>query len=242
MAFWISGKDPAPFDWLQIIAFQTKQLANVLALVETFLFAADGTPWIFISRATRTRVLQLLRPAESALRRLIILIAETQLKPLSAHAIARLMKPPKAQPLGEYALTLLRSRNRKRQYRFDLIDLETEFGEVIEVTDHNRSVLFPAKHKRALSEKPDPHALDIKAAPLRKRLLTLHAALKRARHHARAFQKLKTLHQNAKSVFLPLKVGLPLGMRRSSSRPNEAEEVLADCHYFAREALNSAPP
>lgn len=237
MAIWISGRAPTPIDWPQVIATQTRELQTVLALIAGLLFADEDMPWRFITRATHRRAMRLLRPARSALRRLIIIIAHTQLKPLGE-------RPTK--PISVETSARLTALDAPERLRFTLTDPQPDWNAVQWAHESQAHRPFPVLEK--------PSETDIRDIPtdkLHRQLRQLRSALNNIERHAKRFQRLMMKHHAKEQLrntrprsirSAPLKVGLPPGDTTRPRTRNAAILVLRDCDYFARKALKLAAP
>jgi hypothetical protein len=180
-----------------------------------------------------------LRPAESAVRRLIIIAARGLVARLGAARAAR------AFPSG-----LALSRDAERIPAFCLIDPLKRFApEDFEWATEWQKVkilprisvpgfIDPVFEDRFIPMKDDP----IDCAALRRRLRALKEALDNLPRHARRLARWKARGELARVSAVkfrpgrlsPFRPGFAPGFRRTNCQ--EIDEILADCHYFAREA------
>jgi hypothetical protein len=224
-------------DWPLIIDRNRERLLAVLAP----LFAVLGFDprRADLPRHLYRALLITLRPAESAVRRLIIIAARGLVAKLGAARAAR------AFPAG-----LAWNKDAERNPAFCLIDPLKRFApedfewakqwEKVQVMPRISVPGFidPFFANRFVPMKDDP----IDCAALRRRLRALKAALDDLPRQARRLARWKARGELARQSGLkrkpgrlsPFRPGFAPGYHRH--RPEEIDEILADCHYFAREA------
>jgi hypothetical protein len=188
-----------------------------------------------VSRSVRSAALALLRPAESAVRRLVVIAARGLVVTL------RDRLPPAFDRLAA------RAAGRERTPAFPLFDRRKHFGQLL------RAVELPRGTPRirtfwgppaapvvcavpAAKERPSPAAL-VEVARLRLRLASLERALSDVPRQARRLARWRARRAASpdRHVPSPLRIGHPPGHRRQASR--EIDHVLRDCHALARQAL-----
>lgn len=192
-----------------------------------------------ISLAVRRAVLRILRPAESAARRLIFLAAQG----LAVKQGASRSLPPAG---------LIRKSGASRSSAFQLFDPRKNFttrsgrGSAargvprISVVDHDPriSALWAGVHPPSPATALAADGL-ADAAPLRRRLQALKAALedvpRQARRLVRWQERRKKLQGLRPTFISALRPGLPPGYRRSPA--HEVDEVLIDCHGLALDVI-----
>jgi hypothetical protein len=220
--------------WDNAVARNTKALASLVAL----LAAYGGVDAVKVPRAVRSTVLLVLRPAESALRRLIVIAARKVKLDLPA---------PKAKPSQPGAKTRpkdpnARSRSSSSQ-SFQLFDPRKRMG--------RRSVRYFKVPPRVLFFAPDPPLVpffarppepapapvntDIGAHRLCQRLKAMSKALEDINNQARRLVRLRLLRERKNSVLSPLRIGTPPGHRNRPSR--SIDFILAECHRYAQGVL-----
>jgi hypothetical protein len=224
-------------DWPLIIERNRERLLAVLAP----LFAVLGFDprRADLPRHLYRALLITLRPAESAVRRLIIIAARGLIVKLGAARAAR------AFPAG-----LALNKDAERVPAFCLIDplkrfapADFEWAKEWEKVQVMPRISVPGFIDPVFSDRFIPLADDpIDCAALRRRLRALKSALddlpRQARRLARWKARGELARQNPvrpKSGRLsPFRPGFAPGYHRHE--PQEIDEILADCHYFAREA------
>jgi hypothetical protein len=228
-------------DWPLIIERNRERILVVLAPLFAIL-GLDPRTGFDARRADLPRhmyraLLITLRPAESAVRRLIIIAARGLVVKLSASRAFR------AFPAG-----LSLSKDGERIPAFCLIDPLKRFApEDFEWAKEWKKVqilprisvpgvIDPVFQDRFIPMKDDP----IECAALRRRLRAIKDALDNLPRHARRLARWKArgelaLQSAAKPRRLsPFRPGLAPGLHRHE--PREIDAILGDCHYFAVEA------
>jgi hypothetical protein len=178
-------------------------------------------------------VLRVLHPAESAVRRLIVIVARG--------LVVKLI-PSRPMPAG-----LIISKGGRSRPSFKLFDPRKSFAELREKTPTRRlprihffgpdprvAAIWAARPSLATPAPAPPPDEFVNAEPLTRRL---QAALEDLPRQALrlARWRLKRKNMPAPKFTSPLRPGRPPGSRRK--KIHEVDEVLAECHYFAWEAL-----
>jgi hypothetical protein len=224
-------------DWPMIIERNRERLLAVLAP----LFAVLGFDprRAALPRHLYRALLITLRPAESAVRRLIIIAARGLVAKLCAARAAR------AFPAG-----LSLNKDAERTPAFCLIDPLKRFApedfewakewEKVQILPRISvpGLIDPVFADRFIPMKDDP----IDCAALRRRLRALKEALDNLPRHARRLARWKARGELARQAEIrrkpgrlsPFRPGFAPGFHRTNRQ--EIDEILADCHYFAREA------
>ena len=207
---------------------QRGRLVAILATVGAML---SGFPGAALRRAVLLSVLSVLRPAESAARRLIAILAhDLVVKPGTARAM-----PPGGIPRGDGS--------DERPPVFRLFDPRkhpkpatgrmSAPGAGPRVTEIGRDA-----HRAYTPAPPVSPGDEVDATAVMRRIAALQGALddlpKQARRLARVFAR-----GRAKWLRV-MRPGRPPGHRSRGIRP--VDEVLADCHWFALEALREKVP
>jgi len=224
-------------DWARAIERNSEALREI---VET-LFAMLG----LVGEATRLRipqplhraVLRVLRPAESAMRRLIV---------IAARGLVVKLVPSRPKPVGPIG-----KGGGNRPPSFQLFDPRKNFAELrqhrvkymrnpprIHIFGNDPTVaaiLWPARPPIA-DPTPPPDGL-VNAERLSRRLQALKLALEDLPRQARRLARWRVRRENAKSPKFksPLRPGHPPGYRRKPI--HEVDEVLIECHGLACDAL-----
>ena len=222
-------------DWDLAIKRNSKVLKGIIEV----LFALLGLDGINaasrIPRSLHSAVLGVLRPAESAVRRLVVIAARNVVVKL---APSRPM--PEGHKIGKGGGSSLPS--------FQLFDPRKRFKPVRAMKftrlvprihffphDPRISALFPTP--RPVVEPPPPPDGRVSATRLSRRLLALKSALddlpRQAKRLAR-WQERRKASPDYKFL-IPLRPGHPPGYRRKPI--HEVEEVLAACDWLAWEAM-----
>jgi hypothetical protein len=182
-------------------------------------------------------VLRVLRPAESAVRRLIVIAARgLVLKPVPSHPWqkGRIIKQGGMTRPPSFPLFDTRKRfdfNRPRR----IPDHKRPRIWVFDDTPPNVRVFRPEDFGRSVPEKEDAR---IDAARLGRRLMAIKLALEDLPRQAKRLVRLKArreaLQKQGRPVFIsPMRHGRPPGYRK---RPrHEVDEVLIECHGLARD-------
>jgi hypothetical protein len=182
-------------------------------------------------------VLLVLRPAESAVRRLII---------IAARGLVVKVAPSLPMPKGR----LIRKGDGSRLPAFQLYDTRKNFPELrqhrIKYAKHPPRILFFGDDSRldSLWSAPEPAAAPapetdglVNAARLSHRLQTLKLALDDLPGQARRMARWRVRREKMKNPKFksPLRPGPPPGRRKRHIHP--IDEILADCHALAWDAM-----
>jgi hypothetical protein len=209
---------------------RTALLAVVAAIIAMIGGREAGGP---VLRAVRNAAFALLRPAESACRRLIVIAARgLVLKPAPPH--------PFVQPVTQATGT-----GRNRTPAFSLVDPAKRYRPVL-------APVVPAGVPRIRSfwNEPFQRPAPVPAPPpprpapstftddtrLRRRLFALEAALANLPRQARRFVRMRARHRVLRCR-PPLRIGAPPGYRLT--RPRAIDGVLAECNLLARDVLRA---
>jgi hypothetical protein len=193
----------------------------------------EGGAAVMLPRNVYRAVMLILRPAESAVRRLIV---------IAARGLVLKLRPPRPVPAGVMSFS---SASAARMPAFALIDPLKQFGPDVWTQADNPALLL----RRADSFDPAiawQHAqlaeTPVNAALLFNRLRAMRLALndlpRQARRLAR-WRARRDLALASKGPFRPRRMspfrpGLPPGYRRKDI--HQVDAVLKDLHYFARQA------
>jgi hypothetical protein len=230
-----STKEPV-IDWDRAIARNTAALDAIVAALFVLLGLSSGAARAVISRALHRNALRVLRPAESALRRLIVIAALG----LVAKPVARRPAPqapiPPAQGQGRMAFRLFDPREQfDRRPRAD-------FGPKLEPRIHVFGAvtgpLVPLLQPPAQGPvQPLEARTHVSALPLRRRLAAFQAALADVPRQAQRLARwqAKRGQINRPAFTTPLRPGRPPGYRRTPT--HVVDHVLAECHGLAYDAL-----
>jgi hypothetical protein len=231
-------------DWKAVIERQTRDLITVIAALFAYAGLKDGEPAAALPRRIYRYMLTILRPAEAAMRRLIIIAARNivlkaraggsfpkalaaKLKTLesAADAAERIPAFGFIDPLKQFVMPGGRTPFQPKSRSFPRISVPGW-----------STPYFPPAYVPPTGDDP------INAAQLFRRLAALKHALetlpKQARRlvrwQAKSLLKLKTEIIPKPRRVSALRSGPPPGHRRRG--PHLVDRILSDCHYFAREA------
>jgi hypothetical protein len=187
-----------------------------------------------ISRSLHSAVLGVLRPAESAMRRLIV---------IAARGLAVKVAPSRPMPKGR----TIRKGGGSRLPSFPLYDTRKDFPELrlhrVKYAKHPPRILFFGDDSRvddlwpAPQPAPAPAPLPsdglVNAERLSRRLQILKLALDDLPRQARRLARWRVRRENMPNpkFKLPLRPGPPPGHRKRQIHP--IDEILADCHGLA---------
>jgi hypothetical protein len=193
-------------------------LAIIVALMTSIGLRDGGAP-ASLPHFLYAKALLILRQAESAARRLII---------IAAHALALCGYTPPKPRASSTDFATLRLRAQTRVPTFNLIDPLKTFGR--EAPDFNA---FESSHADGLSASNNAQ---VSAASLTARILALKHALesipKQAKRLARWYgQRDLVLSQNQPHRLSPIRPGPPPSSRRRNR--SEVGAVLSECHSLA---------
>jgi hypothetical protein len=226
--------DKETMDWDLAIKRNSEALRGIIETLFALL-GLDGTDAVSrIPRSLHSAVLGVLRPAESALRRLIVMAARNVVVKLApsrpmpdGHRIGKGSSPRPSFQLFDPRKRLARLRRRKFTRLVPRIHF---FG-----PDPRVAALFPAP--KPVAELPPPPDGLVNAARLSRRLHALKFALEDLPRQAMRLARWRQRRQASPDhKFLsPLRPGHPPGYRRKPI--HEIDEVLAECHWLAWETL-----
>jgi hypothetical protein len=229
-------------DWKLAIERNRLPLLRIVAVLCGMIGLGEGGAVERVSRQIYRAVLSVLRPAEAAVRRLIV---------VAARGMVVTPQAPRPAP----ARRIVSSRTGTGRVSFQLFDPRRVLTgghsrrdaaplcapriHVIDVTFDPRIPLF----RPVLAAKPDeadPYTDDtVDAGPLCRRLAAIRAALEDLPRQAQRFARWRarpaeTRRPQRHDV---LRTGPPPGLRPRKTR--EVDEILAECHWLARHAAAS---
>jgi len=225
-------------DWDLAIKRNSEALKGIIEVLFALL-GLDGTDAAQrIPKSLHSAVLQVLRPAESAVRRLIVIAARGLVVKL---APARPM--PEGRKIGKGRGSRLPS--------FQLCDTRKDFPELrqhrVKYAKYPPRILFFGPGSKVddlwpspppAAEPPPPDGL-VKAERVTRRLQALKSALDDLPRQARRMARWR-MRQEAMPgpVFKsPLRPGPPPGHRKRHIHP--VDDILADCHWLAWDAMRT---
>ena len=227
-------------NWTMDLDLAIKRNSEALKGIIAALFAIlglDGTDTVGrIPPPLHRAVLRVLRPAESAVRRLIIIAARGVVVKLAPS------RPKLAGATGKGG--------GHPRFAFKLFDQRKDFPELrqprIKYSKHPPRILFLGPDSRVddLWPRPLPVAAPVSppdglvnAARIARRLQALKLALEDLPRQARRMARWRVRRESEKAPRFksPLRPGPPPGHRRKPT--HEVDEVLANCHWLAWEAM-----
>ncbi|HUQ36900.1 MAG TPA: hypothetical protein VM144_11045 [Aestuariivirga sp.] len=219
------------FNWAGAIELNREALNRIVAALFALL-GIDGTDTVSrIPRSLHRAVLRVLRPAESALRRLIV---------IAARGVVVKLVPPRSKPAGKIP------QGRRQRPLFQLFDPRKRFAELrqhrprimrnpprIHVFGNDPRVVALWPSPRPVVESPPPPDGLVNAARLTRRLQALKSALDDLPRQAKRLVRLRARREKVPSLRLksPLRPGRPPGHRRKLM--HEVDEILTECHGLA---------
>ncbi len=220
-------------DWALVINSNRDRLLQIIAALLAFAGLTDGKI-AMLPRHVHHTILLVLRPAESAVRRLIIIAAQgLMLKARASRpfpAGIQIVPAPSAVQTPAFCLI-------DPLKRFSPEELEDSDGLLPRISLPGVfDPVFPAPQPVLSADEL------LNAAPILHRLAALQRALNNLPREARRLARWQarqglSLQRNAPfklQRLSPFRPGLPPGYRKHHLHPVDA--VLGDCHYFALEA------
>jgi hypothetical protein len=219
-------------DWALVIDRNSTALKPIVEALFAMLGLAGAATRI--PRGVHRNLLRLLRPTESAVRRLIVIVARgLVVKPAPARAIPAGTIIGKGNTRGK-SFQLFDTRknfNRKRRRKGKrLIPRIHVLG-----CDPTVAALWQLQRPSPAAAPPPDGRVD--AARLGRRLHALKSALEDLPRQAKrlARWRLKRASISHLKMRYPMRPGLPPGHR--AKKTHEIDDILSECHYFAWEAL-----
>ena len=208
-------------DWSLVIDRNRKALLTIIVTLMASLGLVGGGRLTTLPFFLYRRALAILRPAESALRRLIVIVAhEMALRGFK-------LRPARRDGLVEFLVfSRPNPQSGERLPSFNLIDPLKIFGR--EAPDMDG--FYSGENSDAAEVTP------ISAASLGRRILALKNALENLPRHAKRLarwyeQRDLAYAQNSAHRYSPMRPGpAPFSRRR---KPEEIDDVLLECHLLA---------
>ncbi len=221
-------------DWARAITRNSEALKAIVAALFAMLELAGEAPVGRIPRSVHSAVLRVLRPAESAMRRLIV---------IAARGLVVKLQPSRPKPAGPIA----KGGGRLRP-SFQLFDPRKNFlkrrrrtsarsSPRIHFFGHDpRVAALWAAPRPVADPTPPPDGL-VDAERLTRRLEALKLALEDLPRQARRLARWRMKREKAKAPKFtsPLRPGRPPGSRKKPD--HKIDEVLAKCHWLAFDAM-----
>ncbi len=214
-------------DWARAIERNSEALNAIVEALFAMLGLAGEATKLRIPQPLHRAVLRVLRPAESAMRRLII---------IAARGLVVKLAPSRPKPVGPIG-----KGGGNRPPSFQLFDPRKNFAEL---RQHPRTTRNPPRiHfypydtlRPAHPAAPPPDGL-VGAERLTRRLQALKLALDDLPRQARRLARWRVRRENMPSPKFksPLRPGPPPGHRRKPVL--QIDEVLAECHWLAWNAM-----
>ena len=227
-------------DWDGALNHHSEALHAIVSALFAMLGIVGEATVSRIPKPLHRAVLLMLRPAESAVRRLIIIAARGVVVKV---ALSRPM--PKGLKIGKSGVSRLPT--------FQLYDTRKYFPELsqrrIKYAKHPPRILFFGPDSRVDDLWPAPPPVAAPAPPpsdglvngerLTRRLQILKLALDDLPRQARRMARWRIRRENMKSPKFksPLRPGPPPGRRKRHIHP--IDEILADCHALAWDAMRT---
>ena len=224
-------------DWARAIKRNSEALKGIVAALFAMLGLVGSETVSRIPKPLHRAVLRVLRPAESAVRRLVVIAARGLVV-----KVAPSRPMPKGLKIGKGGGNSVPS--------FKLFDTRKDFPEL-----RQRRVKYAKCPPRVLFLGPDSRVDDLWPRPLpvaapvsppdglvsatriTRRLQALKLALEDLPRQAKRMARWRVRRENSKTpkYTSPLRPGQPPGHRKK--KIHEVDEVLANCHWLAWEAL-----
>jgi hypothetical protein len=228
-------QDRKLMDWDLAITRNSKALKGIIEVLFALL-GLDGTEAASrIPRSLHSAVLAVLRPAESAVRRLIVVAARNvvvKLAPSRPIPAGKVIGKAAGGRIPSFQICDPPRRGKHTPYRKGRRIIPRV--RVLDGYDPRVIALFPKPRPVIVPPPPDGLA---SATRLHRRLIALKSALEDLPRQARRlvrWQERRRAASEYKSTS-PLREGRPPGYRRKPV--HEVEEVLADCDWLADEAM-----
>jgi hypothetical protein len=222
-------------DWARAIERNSEALKGIVEVLFAMLGLAGTGTVARISPPLHRAVLRVLRPAESAMRRLVVIAARgLVVKPAPS-------RPMPVGPIGKGGRSRPSFQLFDPRKNFEVLRQDrrtaTRFAPRIHIfASDPRVVALWAARPPAADPAPPPDGL-VGAARLSRRLQALKLALDDLPRQARRLARWRVRRENAKTPKFrsPLRPGHPPGYRRKPL--HEVDEVLIECHGLACDAM-----
>jgi hypothetical protein len=225
-------------DWDRVIERNSERLFVVIATLVAMVRVHGGGVAAFLPRHVYSAALILLKPAESAVRRLIIIAAR-------GIAVKLKLGPTRAFPAG-----LALNKDADRVPAFCLIDPLKRFAPEGFEWGKTKEQIIPRISVPGLFDPdfpPQPvigYDDMVASAALGRRVQALRFALDHLPQQARRLARWKARRELERQAekpkpgrLSPFRPGYAPGYHRS--KPQEVDDILSECHHFAREAWDA---
>ena len=230
-------------DWARAIERNSEALKGIVAELFAML-GLDGKSTVGrIPQPLHRAVLRVLRPAESAMRRLIIIAARGLVaklpaarpisRPMPAGAIGKGRASPPSFQLFDTRKNFTRRRRKGRR----LVPRIHILGDGLWGNDPTVASLWAMRRPVAIATPAPPPDGLVNSERLSRRLQALKLALEDLPRQARRLARWRVRREKMQSPKFrsPLRPGRPPGHRKR--KVHEVDEVLAECHWLARDAM-----
>jgi hypothetical protein len=221
-------------DWARAIERNSKALTGILAALFAMLGLASGAKLGRIERGLYRAVLRILRPAESAFRRLIVIAARgLVVKPSASRPMPKGLKIAGRRG-GSMAFQLRDPPERFRPWRRKPIPENRRPRVRLPFDERPPGTLVFRPEDFG---KPEPVADDgkVDASRLARRLGALKQALADIPRQAKRLARWRMRRQAMAKLASPLRIGHPPGSRRKPT--HDVDAVLTECDWLAHDAL-----
>ena len=223
-------------DWVRAIERNSEALKGIVEALFAMLELAGAATVARLPRSVHSAVLRVLRPAESAVRRLVV---------IAAQGLVVKIAPSRPMPVG-----LIGKGGGSRRPSFQLFDPRKNFATLrqdrrtatrnpprIHIFGNDPRVAALWTAPQPLAEPPPPPDGLVNAQRLSRRLQALKLALEDLPRQARRLARWRVRLETAPRPKFrsPLRPGHPPGYRRKPV--HEVDEVLAECHGLACDAM-----
>ncbi len=223
--------------WDASVARNTLALKLVVVELIGLLGAYGGMEAVRVPRVVRSIMLRVLRPAEAALRRLIVIAARDvrvdflprKTKPLQFITGERLPRTSTCRALSRMAFPLIDPLRRVGQRHIAYTDSNPRVFVVEAAAPFSPLSQIPVSRLQQETENLAG------VTRICRRLGALVAALEDVPRQAKRLARLRVLRENRKLYFSPLRLGKPPGFRKNPI--DDVDYILAECHDHARAVL-----
>ena len=220
-------------NWARAIARNRDALLRIVAALFAMVGLADGEVAATLPRHLRNCVIRILRPAEAAVRRLVIIAARDLVVVVAPARRKKAATPTTTTPTtGKPAAAIPALPLIDPLKRFDFRPRRRRARSFPRITFIGLTEPTPIPDDWIPS--PDD---EIDAAPIGRRLHMLKRALDDLDGHAKRFARWKAkrdLGHNSSPRFNPMRPGRPPGYRKRAF--HEVDDVLRECHALAFDA------
>jgi hypothetical protein len=217
-------------DWARAIKINRTALSLIVAEIYALLGIVRGGMVERLPHSLYAAVERLLRPTESALRRLIVIAARGMVvKPSIPRPMPKgLVIAAGGSGAGSRSFRLFDTRK-----RYDFIEVENPLFATVKTYNSFPNPLF----NPLLLQRPEEPEGSMKASSLCRRLAAVAHALENIPHQAQRLARWKAKRENMKNpkFTAPLRPGRPPGY---SDKPKiEIDYILKECHALANDAF-----